>query len=562
MRCVTLRSEGSGIAARYEAAIVELLATLQAIVQEQPKQQVLLQVLVPAAGEGALFAGLSAVLKTARLEHPKLLGQVIALAAGEAPDSVVAKLRENAAAPQDDQVRYCGGERQVAGWSELVPAPPGGVLCGVPCGVPWRDRGVYLLTGGAGALGLIFAREIAARVQEPRLILSGRSQPSAAQAAEFAALEAAGAQVSYRQLDVADAEAVSRLVGEVRQEFGSLDGIVHGAGVIRDSLLLKKTAAEVAAVLAPKVAGIVNLDAATRDVALDFMVLFGSGAGALGNVGQADYAAANAFLDCYAAYRNEQVRRGERRGQTLALDWPLWRDGGMQVDAAVLRLSRNRGIEPLSTAQGIAGFYAALACGADQVVVLSGNVERLRAAVLHEAGTAGTPEPAIPAEARNATPALADDMLEQKALHFFKQALSSVIKLPVDRIEASAPLEQYGIDSLIAMQLTAELEKSFGSLPKTLLFEYQNITALAQYFLDTYRDRLTVLLGLGTAFGTTGCCPGAAGCAVAAGGGAQPQAGTLPCIAVAGNLERPRRRAAGDCDHRGVGVLSAGARSR
>ena len=341
VRCVSLRSEGSGIAARYEAAIVELLATLRAIVQEQPKQQVLVQVLVPAAGEGALFAGLSGVLKTARLEHPKLLGQVIALAAGEAPDSVVAKLRENAAAPQDDQVRYCGGERQVAGWSELVPAPPGGcwwVPCGMPCGMPWRDRGVYLLTGGAGALGLIFAREIAARVQEPRLILSGRSQPSAAQAAEFAALEAAGARVSYRQLDVADAEAVSRLVGEVRQEFGSLEGIVHGAGVIRDSLLLKKTAAEVAAVLAPKVAGIVNLDAATRDVALDFMVLFGSGAGALGNVGQADYAAANAFLDCYAAYRNEQVRRGERRGQTLALDWPLWRDGGMQVDAAVLQL--------------------------------------------------------------------------------------------------------------------------------------------------------------------------------------------------------------------------------
>ncbi|MEA2959171.1 MAG: polyketide synthase PksN, partial [Alphaproteobacteria bacterium] len=488
VRCVTIRSEAAGIAARYEAAIVELLATLQAIVQEQPKQEVLLQLLVAAAGEGGLFAGLSGVLKTARLEHPKLLGQVIGLEAGEALGSVVAKLRENASAPQDDQVRYRSGERQVAGWAELAPSPPGGVR--------WRDRGVYLLTGGAGGLGLIFAREIAARVQQPRLILTGRSQPSAAQAAEFAALEAAGARVCYRQLDVADAAAVSRLVAELRQEFGSLEGIVHGAGVIRDSLLLKKTAAEVAAVLAPKVAGIVNLDAATRDVALDFMVLFASGAGALGNVGQADYAAANAFLDGYAAYRNEQVRRGERRGQTLSVDWPLWRDGGMQVDAAVLQLQQRRGIVPLPTAQGIAGFYAALASGRDQVLVLSGEIERLRAAVARKVRTAGTPERTIPAGDRTGTPVMADDMLEDKALRFFKKALSSVIKLPVDRIEADAALEQYGIDSLIAMQLTAELEESFGSLPKTLLFEYQNIKALAEYFLDTYRDRLTILLGL------------------------------------------------------------------
>ena len=166
-------------------------------------------------GEGALFASLSGLLKTARLEHPKLLGQVIGLEAGEALGSVVARLRENASAPQDDQVRYCAGERQVAGWAELSSTS-------TPGGMPWRDRGVYLLSGGAGGLGLIFAREIAARVQEPRLILTGRSPAGGVLPAEFAALQAAGARVSYRQLDVADAAAVSRLIGEVRQEFGSL----------------------------------------------------------------------------------------------------------------------------------------------------------------------------------------------------------------------------------------------------------------------------------------------------------------------------------------------------
>src|SRR5215470_14810996 len=89
---------------------------------------------------------------------------------------------------------------------------------------------------------------------------------------------------------------------------------------------------------APKVAGVVNLDAATRAVGLEFMILFGSGSGVFGNVGQADYAAANGFLDSCASYRNGLVKKGDRDGLTLSVDWPLWRDGGMKMDAAVAGL--------------------------------------------------------------------------------------------------------------------------------------------------------------------------------------------------------------------------------
>ncbi|MGS0763572.1 beta-ketoacyl synthase N-terminal-like domain-containing protein [Syntrophomonas curvata] len=87
--------------------------------------------------------------------------------------------------------------------------------------------------------------------------------------------------------------------------------------------------------------------------------------------------------------------------------------------------------------------------------------------------------------------------LEEKTANYLKRLLSSVIKLPAHRIEADAPMEVYGIDSIMAMKMTKQLEKTFGSLPKTLFFEYQNIQALTGYFIEFYSDQLIGILGLG-----------------------------------------------------------------
>ena len=108
---------------------------------------------------------------------------------------------------------------------------------------------------------------------------------------------------------------------------------MHAAGVLRDSFLIHKTREELEAVLAPKVAGVENLDRATSHRPLDIMILFSSMAGALGNVGQADYAAANAYLDAYAA---------QRGGRTISINWPLWAEGGMGVDAETERALAQR----------------------------------------------------------------------------------------------------------------------------------------------------------------------------------------------------------------------------
>src|SRR5262249_19725371 len=137
----------------------------------------------------------------------------------------------------------------------------------------------------------------------------------------------------YMPVDITDQAAVVRLVAHIRSAHGRLDGVIHSAGLLSDSLIRNKTEAAFRAVLAPKIAGTRILDAATADIDLDFFVLFSSGAGIFGNPGQVDYATANAWQGSFAQRRQKLVAAGERKGRTLAIHWPLWADGGMRPNA-------------------------------------------------------------------------------------------------------------------------------------------------------------------------------------------------------------------------------------
>jgi polyketide synthase PksN len=141
-------------------------------------------------------------------------------------------------------------------------------------------------------------------------------------------MKASGARVVYRQVDVTDRKAVCELMQNIQKDFGGINGIIHGAGVIRDNFIIRKTEEEIANVLAPKVTGLMNLDQASMDMNMDFFILFSSMAGSLGNAGQSDYSSANAFMDAYTGYRNSLVKSKRRTGLTLAVNWPLWSDGG------------------------------------------------------------------------------------------------------------------------------------------------------------------------------------------------------------------------------------------
>lgn len=210
---------------------------------------------------------------------------------------------------------------------------------------PLRERGVYLVTGGLGGLGLVLARHLAKQTRA-RLVLVGRSpMPARTQWDDWLAdrgaddatsrrihavreIESAGAEVLVARADVTDLEAMRGVLEETRRRFGVLHGVFHAAGVLRDAPLLAKSQIDVEEVFASKVHGTLVLDALLADVELDFLVLFSSLSGWVAPAGQVDYAAASAFLDAYA--HSVQSSNGRR---VVSVDWGLWRGVGMVADA-------------------------------------------------------------------------------------------------------------------------------------------------------------------------------------------------------------------------------------
>ncbi|MEO8036615.1 MAG: SDR family NAD(P)-dependent oxidoreductase, partial [Acidobacteriota bacterium] len=463
------------VAQRYHEYALECFERIQTILKGKPQGKVLFQIITA----DPILAGLSGLLKTAALENPHFSGQVILAPSYMTADERARCLREEKSRGLDPLVTYEHGVRQVLRWQaveEEQDKPP----------VAFRDDGVYLITGGLGALGLLFAREVAEQTSRATVVLTGRSELTVEKQSRLNGLSRA----SYRQVDLNDLNQVEQLISGIKDEYGRLDGILHCAGMIADNFILKKSSAEFSEVLSPKVTGTFNLDQASQDVALDFFELFSSFAGAMGNLGQADYATANGFLDQYASYRNGQVAAGRRHGRTRSVNWTLWQAGGMEIDRASLDvLERATGVQHLRTATGMEAFHRSLALPYAQILVGEGDLAQMRSALL--AAAAVSSEPRV----RQAEPMgrIDSENLARRTQDFLRRQLSSVLKLPANLIDPEAALEQYGIDSILAMKLTSELELTFGRLSKTLFFEYATIGALTQYFIQSHSARLVTL---------------------------------------------------------------------
>ncbi|WP_418132428.1 SDR family NAD(P)-dependent oxidoreductase [Variovorax sp. NFACC28] len=458
-RCLHLSAEGADLSTRYGGYAAQLLAYLQAMFSEKPSGWVRVQLVVPASGEGALLAGLGGMLKSARQESPKLVIQVLGVEPSLGGEALAQCVSAEAQAFEED-VRYRAATREVMRLEEVrEDAEQAQAL--VP--TPWKRGGVYLISGGAGGLGLIFGKAIATAVSDVTLVLTGRSVLGAEKLEQLRQLEALGARVVYRQMDVADSAAVEACVAEMVQTHGPLTGVIHTARVLHDGGLMKKTESELRAVLAPKVAGVLALDAATRDQPLEVFV---SLAFAADNAGQLDRATADAFLNAYAAHRAMAVQAGERSGRTRSIDGPSWENGTLE---------------------------RALSLDSPRVTVLSG----VRAPI----------EPTVPTASHSvrrseSTADLGVDLqaLQEKVLRRFLALFSKVAKIDADRIDPEEALERYGIDSVMVSQLNLALNEIFGEeISKTLFFEYRTLSALAGYLVGAYPQTCAQWSGVGKA---------------------------------------------------------------
>jgi NAD(P)-dependent dehydrogenase (short-subunit alcohol dehydrogenase family) len=359
-----------------------------------------------------------------------------------------------------------------------------------------RADATYLVTGGLRGLGLESARWLVDRGARS-LILLGRHAPSGESAAAIQAMEAQGARVEAVAADVADLGALRAVFAHVDADLPPLRGIVHCAGVLDDALLAEQSWPRFAQVMGPKIGGASNLDALTRERALDFFVLFSSGSSLLGSPGQANYAAANAWMDALS-----HRRRAEGLPAT-AVNWGAWSDVGMAagLDEATRRRAAARGLGVIPTPDGFLALEHLLAREVAQAGVLpidwrvlaqQSAVPPVLSALVQETPLAAAgSSAAAPAEGAmrdRLALAPADERAELLRTHVEEQVVK-VLGLDASRPPAGDDgLTDMGMDSLMAVELRNRLAASLGvTLPSTLAFEHPTIAGLAEFLAGELR---------------------------------------------------------------------------
>ena len=391
-----------------------------------------------------LFSGLSGLLKTAALENPKITGQLIQVDVDEPLENLITLLQENKNSSAQSIIKYENKKRFVPVWSDVVESEERSE-------VVFNDQGVYLITGGLGGLGLLFADEILANTKGANIILTGRSELTNEKQTTLDTLNTKTGHVAYQALDVTDAQQVSVMIDSIEREYGTLNGIIHSAGMIDDNFILKKTAAEFRSVMSPKVTGTFNLDHATRDMDLDFIVLFSSLSGAVGNPGQADYAAANGFMDQFSAYRNDLARSGVRKGQTLSVNWPLWEEGGMRIEPAFQQhMFDLTGMKVLPTAQGLEVINKLKQVAShSQLLILHGDRKKIKHVVLKIAAPDNKINDFRPPVDSSNLVSTGSTSMDEYLLSLFADQL----KISPEELDAQTEFSEYGVDSILIMSL-------------------------------------------------------------------------------------------------------------
>ncbi|AUX43601.1 uncharacterized protein SOCE26_050510 [Sorangium cellulosum] len=482
-----------GIEARLDAGPRSVFALCRALARTSQRRPLPIVCPVPlrSGAPDPVLAALSGFARTLGAEAPALRLKTVALAAERWSAAHLDVLLAELAAidPGGAAVRYDGDRRLQRRFVVAPPAAPARPEREAPL---LRRGGVYLVTGGAGGIGAVLVEHLA-RTAGARLVLAGRSSASDRTDALLARVRAQGGEALYAQADLARRADVERLIALARERFGRIDGIFHAAGLHRDALVRNKRKDDVDAVLGPKVLGALHLDQATAGADLDLFVLFSSLAAVLGNPGQADYAYANAFLDAFAADREARRARGERRGRTVSLNWPYWRDGGMRLaDADVEAFRRQAGLLPMPSGVGLRALDEALRGGPARYVVLYGDAQKLEATLAEQ-----TPAPArrSPDAGRGDAGSAEVASLRREVEQLLRRVMAKATQLAPEEIDPEVSFTDYGVDSVTIKEFNVQLDAIVGALPRTLLFEHDNLRSLSDYLARHHAEVLRRALG-------------------------------------------------------------------
>jgi short-subunit dehydrogenase/acyl carrier protein len=353
-----------------------------------------------------------------------------------------------------------------------------------------------LISGASGTLGSLIARHMVESHGARNLILASRRGAKAPGAAELKAeLEELGATVELATCDVAERDQVQALIDSIPAAH-PLKSVIHAAGVIDDGLIGSLTPERLRTVFAPKARGAWNLHELTKEMELSQFVLFSSVAATLGSAGQANYAAANAFLDALAAQRQAEGLPAS------SIAWGLWASESAMTarlsDTDLARMRRS-GMVPIEDSQGLQLLDGAIASGEPTTVATPLEPTALRSQARGGelpalfAGLVRTPPARRPAAGASLAQRLArapEAGREALVLELVRSEVATVLGHPSpEAIEPSRAFKELGFDSLAAVELRNRLKQVTGlRLASTVVFDHPTPIELAEYLLAEASD--------------------------------------------------------------------------
>jgi len=426
--------------------------------------------------------------KVIAVEHPDYWGGMVDLAPNPEPDEAVRILTTITQSEREDRVAFRNEQTYVARLGKIPhPEVRSQKSLGGKSFVPLNSQNSYLITGGLGGLGLKLAQCL---VQQGAkyLILVGRRGADAEANQTITELEQAGAKILVTQADVSQEEDMLRVLEVCFASMPPLGGIVHAAGIIDDGILQSQSWERFSKVMAPKVLGTWNLHNLTQDLPLEFFIMFSSLSSLGCSPGQGNYAAANAFMDAIAHYRQAQGL------PALSINWGPWAEVGM---AANNDFNFNReGVNLISLEQGLQAFTQLLQSSQAQVGVFSIEWEKFserfpyvqqspyfqkmlgKTATLHTKTQLQKNKSIIFEQLLK----ISSEQRQKLLQSYLESSIAQILQMQREQISITDNLLNLGMDSLMVMEAINQLKGDLRLMlyPKEF-YERPRIDALAKY---------------------------------------------------------------------------------
>jgi acyl transferase domain-containing protein/NADPH:quinone reductase-like Zn-dependent oxidoreductase/acyl carrier protein len=345
--------------------------------------------------------------------------------------------------------------------------------------VTFDSNASYVISGGTGSLGSVFAQWMAGKGAKHFALLSRSGKPPSDKIS-LAAFNSVTSMATIKRCNIGSADDVKRMMGELATSLPPVKGIMHAAGALDDHLINDLNRSHLEVVLAPKVAGTVNLHNASADLSLDVFAMFSSLAAMVGNAGQANYCAGNFFLDSFTGYRRDNDR------PAVSVQWGPWGGVGMAVEKGTSektfpKLELQSGLQAMETILSASASLNSGVVGVARIIWKSylgqlpavppymDNFKQFRASDKKKAGAGGA--------------ALSKEFVVTGIENVLKEVLGD------DSLEDfSMPLMDMGLDSLAAVEFRNRVQSSFDGvrLSSTVMFDYPTVAYLTEFILSQF----------------------------------------------------------------------------